>query len=201
MTIIDLIPYEIIENQEYQTESKFLIKNDSFNKIDYKSGTITFSFINCRFSELEIENPDYIDFPSIIIQFINCYIKKINVENISSSNISVFIGSSIFQGQFKSSRLKDVTINNCLLVDSVFLMNQNSINITYTEENIFPKPWKTLIKSINTSFEKLLEYNQSYFIYDSKNITFNVSENKNEKSGLYKRLYSPVQDNKIGIII
>jgi hypothetical protein len=198
MNPIYLTPYSIIENKDYPVDTKIVIRASDFNGIPFQDGKITFSFINCKFRKLEIENNETIDFKDISIQFISCFITEINVETFTTTNFSIFFGSSILQGRIKNSNLLSVTVNNCLLNNSLFLLNLNKAVVSYTEENIFPIRWKKLLKSVKTDLKTLLEEKHSYYIYDTKNIVFSFNENATETRGIYKRPYSNEVENKIG---
>lgn len=55
---------------------------------------------------------------------------------ISSQQIfSIFFGSSILQGRIKNENLKNVETNNCLLNNSLFLLDLKRAVVSYTEEN------------------------------------------------------------------
>src|SRR5690554_5506233 len=189
-------PYTLVENEDYPIDTKIVIRALDSENVPFQDGRITFSFIGCRFKKLEIENTETIDFKDISIQFISCFINEINVENIITTNFSIFFGSSILQGRIKNENLRSVEANNCLLNNSLFLLDIKRAVVSYTEENIFPIRWKKLLKSVNATLENLLAEKHSFYIYDCKNIVFTVNENKTEKSGLYKIPYNTV--NKIG---
>ncbi|WP_041758410.1 hypothetical protein [Psychroflexus torquis] len=198
MNTIYLTPYSIIENNNYPINTKIVIRKSDFNGIQFQNGKITFSFINCKFRNLEIENNETINFKGISIQFISCFIAQINVETFTTTNFSLFFGSSILQGRIRNSNLQSVTVNNCLLNNSLFLLNLKNAVVSCTEDNIFPIRWKKLLKSINTDLKTLLEDKHSYYIYDTKNIVFSLNENATEMRGIYKRPYSNEVKNKIG---
>jgi len=196
MKEIFLKPYSIIENTDYSSDTKIIIRASDFTNVPFQDGRITFSFIGCRFKKLEIENSETIDFKDISIQFIYCFINEINVENIIITNFSIFFGSSILQGRIKNENLRSVEANNCLLNNSLFLIDLKRAVVSYTEENIFPIRWKKLLKSVNATLENLLTEKHSFYIYDCKNIVFTVNENKTDKKAIYKIPYDNV--NKIG---
>ena len=56
MNSIYLTPYSIVENEDYPIETKIVIRASDFDNVTYQDGKITFSFINCTFRNLEIEN-------------------------------------------------------------------------------------------------------------------------------------------------
>lgn len=196
MNEIFLTPYTIIENTDYPNDTKIVIRASDFLNVPFQDGRITFSFIGCRFKKLEIENTETIDFKDISIQFIGCFIGEISVENCITTNFSIFFGSSILQGRIKNENLRSVEANNCLLNNSLFLLDLKRAIVSYTEENVFPIRWKKLLKSVNTTLENLLAQKHSFYIYDCKDIVFTFNENKTDKRGLYKIPYDNL--NKIG---
>lgn len=198
MNPLYLTPYTIFENRYFNVDTKIVIRASDFNDVAYQDGKITFTFINCRFRNLEIENNETIDFKDISIQFISCFITHIDVETFITTNFSIFFGSTILEGRIRNSNLYSVTINNCLLKNTLFLLNLNNATVSYTEENIFPIRWKKLLKSIHTDLETILNVIHSYYIYDTNNIVFSFNENSTETKGIYKRHYSNEVENKIG---
>jgi hypothetical protein len=198
MNEIYLTPYSIVENEVYPNTTKIVIRVSDFMGVPYEDGKITFSFINCRFEYLEIENKETIDFNNISIQFNSCFIAEISVETFITTNFSLFFGSSILQGRIRNSNLQSVTVNNCLLNQSLFLLNLNHAVVSYTEENIFPSTWKKLLKSVGADFITYLKPKQSYVIYDTKNVVFSFNENSTETRGIYKRVYSTDIEKKVG---
>lgn len=196
MNELFLTPYTLVENKDYPIDTKIIIRASDFSNVPFQDGRITFSFIGCRFKKLEIENNETIDFKDISIQFISCFINELNVENIITTNFSIFFGSSILQGRIKNKNLISVEVNNCLLNNSLFLLDLKRAVVSYTEENIFPILWKKLLKSVNATLDNLLAEKHSFYIYYCKNIVFTVNENKTHKRGIYKIPYETV--NKIG---
>jgi hypothetical protein len=199
MNEIYLTPYSIIENIDYPIDTKIIIRASDFSNVSFQDGRITFSFIGCSFKKLEIENSETIDFKDISIQFISCFINEINVENIITTNFLIFFGSSILQGRIKNENLRSVETNNCLLINSLFLLDLKRAVVSFTEENIFPIRWKKLLKSVNANLEDLLTEKHSFYIHDCKNIVFTVNENKTDKRAIYKIPYDSV--NKIGYFL
>jgi len=201
MNSIYLTPYTIVQNNDYNADSKIIIRASDFLNVEYQEGKITFSFINCRFKKLEIENTETIDFNDIHIQFVNCFIEEVNIETFTTTNFSVFFASSILQGRIKNENLLSVTINNCLLNDSLFLLDLKRVTVSYTEENIFLKRWKKLLESIKTDFGKLLDTKHSFYIYDCVYIIFTYNENSSKQIGVYKKKYVQEIEEKIGYFL
>lgn len=205
MNLLYLTPYAIIEGQNYPEDSKIVIRLSDFDGVLFQDGRITFSFINCKFQNLEIENTESINFDNIQIQFVNCYIKEIKIEEFITTNFSVFFAESILQGRIKNKNLLNITLNNCLLNNALFLLDLNSVNISYTEENIFPRKWRKLLKSLRTDLNFLLKEKQTYHIQDTKEIAFHFNEKSNEKSvkqsGIYNRLRYHQNENTLGYFL
>lgn len=199
MNPIYLTPYIIVENKDYPIDTKIVVKPSDFKNVSFQDGKITFSFISCRFRNLEIENDETIDFKDISIQFISCFLGEINIDNFVTPNFSIFFGSSILQGRIKNENLKSVTVNNCLLYGSIFLLDLKKAIVLYNEENVFPIRWKKLLKSVNTTLEKLQEESHSYYIYDCKDIVFTVNENSTENQVSTKGLTRMKLKTKLAI--
>lgn len=189
MNHVYLKPYTIIKNHDYPIDSKIVIRASDFHDVSFHEGRMTFSFINCRFRSLEIENTETINFTDISIQFISCFFGEIKIETFITTNFSIFFGSSILNGRIKNENLQSVTVNNCLLNNSLFLINLKRATVSFTEENIFPIRWKRLLKSIKTNFDKLMNEESSFYIYDCKYIVFTYNENSSDEIGIYKKNY------------
>ncbi|OOB84202.1 hypothetical protein BZL53_03795 [Flavobacterium columnare] len=200
MNFLKLQPYKTIENQDFQ-EITFIISKEEFRDIEFQDGKITFTINACRFKNVKIENSEIIEFYDISLQFIDCYIENFDVNEINTKNISILFNSCIFSGTIQNSNIKSVLINNCIINDNIFLIGQNVIDISYTEENIYPKRWEKLIKKTNTTFLDLIKIKQSYHIYDSKKVNFYTNENKNSKRGIYRKKYQTLEEFKIGYFL
>lgn len=200
MKFLKLEPYKTIENEDFG-EITFIIRKEEFQDIEFQNGKITFTINQCRFKNIKIENPDIIEFYDISLQFVDCFIEDFDVNKITSNNISILFNSCILRGNIQSSKIKSVVINNCIIINNIFLIGQNAINISYTEENIFPKRWKKLIEKVNTNFLDLIKTKQTYHIHDSKKVNFYTSENKNSKSGIYRNRYQILKEFKIGYFL
>ncbi|AMR40855.1 hypothetical protein A4C53_RS00635 [Elizabethkingia anophelis] len=175
MQLIHPKPYQIISDEGYN-EAKIVIKASDFENVSFQEGRMTFSFINCDFTKLEIENNETIEFPNIYIQFTDCFIGEIKVDKITTTNLSIFFGSSILDGQIKNENLKNVTVNNCLLNNSLFLFNLKSATVSYTEENIVPHRWTRIYYKYGKPVVDFLKVKQSFYIYDCEDIIFTVNE-------------------------
>lgn len=191
-------PYEIIENRNFLSDFIFKISSKDFQDVIFEDGQITFTFSNCLFKNVRIENFDQIEFLDISIQFVNCYIENFDAKKIKSTNISILFNSSIFSGTVQNSNIRSVTVNNCIIDDHIFIIGQKVVNLSYTEENIFPKKWKRLLTALNINFLDLIKKKQSYHIYDSQKIIFRTNESKSSKRGVYKIGYQELDEYKIG---
>lgn len=195
---MELEPYKTIENQNFSQDFIFEITPILFLNVRYRDTDMTFTFRNCTFKNVLIKNFAIINFPNIHVQFVNCYLENLDVKQIVSENISILFSSSIFSGMIQSSNLKSCNINNCIIEDHIFFKNQKSINISYTEENVFPKSWEMLLYKRSIKFLDLLKIKQSYHIEDSRKIVFFSKETKKEKKGVYRKEYQRLEEFKIG---
>lgn len=199
MQIIDIIPYRRVENKDFQTDTILKIENTHFQNVVFQDGIIALTFYKCRFQKVTLENFEIIDFKDISIQFVDCYIKSLESSNIETENISIYFSSSIVSGKIESKQICSVSFNNTIIRDSFFLIGQNTVNISYTEENIFAKRWKILMESINiANYLDLLETKQSYHICNTKKINFKTSELEGKSEGLYRINYQKIVECEIG---
>lgn len=190
MNLIYAEPYTVINDKGYPADSKIIVRKEDFNGTDFQDGKMTVSFVNCIFRDLEIENAEAIDFNNISIHFYACRIGKLKAENITSTNISLHFGASIFQGRIRNGNLQNVSVNNCILTSSLFLLELNSVQVTYTEENIFPNRWQLLFDETGLDLGQLLAEKQSFHIHDTRKIVYSVNENMDDDKGLYQTIYS-----------
>lgn len=194
-----LDPYSKLEDKLFQQEVVFSVNGKGFQKIEFKGDTTTYTFIKCRFKKITICNSEEINFNDISINFFGCYIEEINIENIVSKNISVIFGSSILSGRIANNNLRSVSLNNCIIRNSLFLLNQNSVEISYTEENIFPKIWEKLLERANVgNFLDIMKLKQSFEIHNSKKINFYMMEKEIGNEGIYRKGYMQNPETKIG---
>ncbi|WP_421804203.1 hypothetical protein [Flagellimonas sp.] len=197
MNPIYLTPYTINDGKEYPINSKIVIRKSDFKNVKFVEGKMTFSFINCRFRKLEIENYEAIDFEHITIQFISCFFEEIKIENFITVNFSVFFGSSILQGIIRNENLAEVIVNNCLLRDSLFLIDLKKVRVSFIEDNIYPTRWKRLFKSVGINLDWFLETKQSYYIHNCQDIGYSHTLISGNKLGLHKNPYSKQVETKM----
>ncbi|KAA3436755.1 hypothetical protein [Rufibacter hautae] len=156
-------------------------------------------FFDSSFEDLIIENQENIEFEEVSFHFFGCVINEINISRIQSKNISIHFASSILSGKINANHLKGVSFNNCLLKDSIFLINQNNIDISYTEENIFPLVWKKVLRKLRVkSFLEAVPESQRYYIDSAKKISYRTNEVKRDKDGVYYDKYQRNSYYKIG---
>lgn len=198
MTTLKIKPYTILENQKFLDKVIIEINKEDYEDVDFEDGKMTLFISNCDFKSIEIKNNESINFEDISICFNSCYIEHISITEIFSDKISLILGSSIVSGIIKNNNLKSITLNNCILNDSLFFINLNSISITYTEENIFIIRWRDFFKRIGISnIEEFLKKPQSYFIDSAKKINFYCHEVENEKRGIVRKKHELINDNKV----
>ncbi|RDI14424.1 hypothetical protein [Flavobacterium sp. AG291] len=200
MQLLKPTPYNRIENQDY-SELTIKILKQVFTSVIFTDGQMTFSFSNCKFKKLIIENNEDIEFENISISFLNCYIEELEVKNIQSKNISISFYSTLLSGIIENDNIKSVHCNNCLILDNLFLIKIKSVHISYTEENIFPIRWRRLFKSLRVDYKYILKRKQTYRIYDCSNLHFSSNENRLEKRGVYRRNHENLHEYKIGYFL
>ena len=198
MEEIILVPYSKLEDKLFSQEVVLSVKGETFQKVDFQGGKATYAIINCNFKNISIRNSEEIEFSNISINFYGCYIEHIDIDNIESKNITVSFGSSIISGRIADKNLGSVSLNNCISI-SLFLLNQNSIEISYTEENIFPKIWGKLLSRLsNKNFLEVIKMKQSFEIQNFKRINFYTNEKTDGKEGIYRKDYMQNPETKIG---
>src|SRR5690554_7125049 len=126
MRIVEITPYSTIEQKRFANDTLIKIKADSFQEVQFDGERTTFSFFDCSFRKVTIQNSENIEFENISIQFFGCYIDDIKIEKITSNNISINFFSSIISGVINSNQIHSININNCIC-KSLFLSNQQSI--------------------------------------------------------------------------
>ena len=193
---IQIVPYTQIKDQTFM-EGEILITNDLFVDVEHRLGNSTFIFFNCRFKKLTVRNTSNVDFKDVMLSFSYCQIQEIEISEIKSNNIGVHFHSCILEGSIKSENLQMIGLNNCF-TPSLFLMYQNSIYISYTEENIFVRHWVNGLKGTDIgSLNELLGINQNLNINYSKNIHLKFNHKRTERKGIYRDTDSPIPEGKV----
>ena len=201
MTVQKLIPYQEYKEQNFTVDYRISLTQNDFQGAKFKEGKMTFSFQNCVFSKVEIENLELINFNEINLHFFNCIIENISAEVIESENICLIFNNCIISNLIiNSPLLKSVSFNNCIL-ERGLLKNQNNIDISYTEENIFPKKWQKLLNKKKIKFSDLIAKSQFYSVFDPKKIYFRTSEEKNNKIRFYRNKIFKSTENYLRIFL
>lgn len=191
-------PYTTIENENFPTKKIITINKIDFDGVERRGGTMEFAFIGCVFNELIIENHEQIDFEHINIYFFGCFMKQLTVENIKSDNISLNFGSSIISGRVKTDSIRNISLNNVIAGNGLFLLGEMQVYISYTHENIFPRPWKKVLKAAGIkTIEGLLETEQRFSLENPKEFTFTANEVKGERAGFVRRHFRSPFHNKL----
>lgn len=198
METLQLTPYTRIENQDFPQGLTITINSADFAGVAFTDGRITFSVSGCRIKKLIIENPDEIAFKTISVGFTNCYIEDIEVKQVESSVLSLaFFSCIIRSGAVKNVKITGVHLNNCIC-ESLFLIDQQNVHFSYTESNLYAKPWIKMLESDKVKPTDALSKKQALYIYDCQQITINFEQPADKKPGLYRIPYQMVDNNKIG---
>lgn len=192
--VINPKPYVPVDNKDFD-ELKIILRNQDFEGTAKIPGKIVLVFNFCFINKLIIENVEDIEFEEVSITFNNCFFGDLQIHKITSNNISVALHSSMFSARITAAQLKSVSISNCLLENSLFLLGVASVNISYTTENIFPSLWKRFFTKRNVvDYKSLLSNKQHYHIEDSQNIRITSTKNANEETGIYRNRYDAEKD-------
>jgi hypothetical protein len=170
-----------------------------FSEIEYQDGKMAFTFIDCIFNgKLTIQNTEVIDFQDVSIYFVGCFIGDLEVDQIISPNVSIHFGTSIISGRIKSDKLAAIGMNNTLFVYALFIIDVVKVDISYTEENIFPKVWKRILRPTRLrSLDHYLRSDHSIYLENVNNILFESRErNPKKQSGFYLDPYQS-GDNRL----
>lgn len=197
MRIIEVKPYEKLENQDFQEQIKLVILKHNFENQAFNENRITYAISDCNFKNIIIENLEEIDF-KIRILFSGCFLEHIEIKNVISKEIDLRFFTCLFSGTIKDNNLRTLSINNCLINDILFVSNLNSVTVTFTEENVFPLIWKRLIKRLKVEdFNKIIKKSQSYNIENVSKLNFYAHHIHRKKCGLDVDRQSKIDDHKI----
>lgn len=195
MDVVEIIPYQELKNRQFK-EVTLLILEKNFVDVDFIEGRITFAINDCDFGTLKIENPDKIDF-EISLSFNSCFIVNLEVIDINSQQLDLIFFSSLISGRVRNKMLRNVTINNCILNNSLFVNDINSVNISFTNENVFPRIWRRLFKRLDIKdIPEVLKQAQSYYLEDIDKINFYTHDSQKHK-GISRSKYTSLEDYKI----
>lgn len=179
ITEVNLKAYEPVEDLQHN-EAVIKVSKADLDNVNFVDGTTTFSFFNCYFNKLIIENAEEIDFKDISIAFFGCFIREIQVTSITSKNISVGFYGSMVSGKIENSHLTSVELNNCL-VNSLFLIKIASVRVTFTKENSQLYRWKNLITPLAGKYKQLFELKNTYYINECQKIQYSSNFKKDPK--------------------
>lgn len=197
MRIIEIKPYEKLESQRFQEEVKLVILKNNFDGQDFIDGRITYAISDCDFKKLIIENLEETDF-NVSISLSGCYIENIQIENIVSKKIDLHFFTSLFTGNIKNNNLRGLSINNCVINGILFASNLNTISISFTEENVFPRIWRRLISRLKIEdFNEVIKQSQSYNLENISKINFYTHNIDKKKTGLKIDRQNGIEDYKI----
>lgn len=188
MSELKLIPYNVLEKKNFKEEVVIQLKKLDFDNIAFKENTFTFKISECNFRDIKIENSEEIAFQEIMFIFIDCFIGEIKVENITSGNVSIHIINSVIEfGRVSSNKINSFYVNNCYS-RNLFLLNQNSIQIRFTEENTTNERWQKIFQNINyqNDYLEYLRSKQLYHIYHPKKVLLSTNEIENNDALWYK---------------
>ncbi|MCT4589123.1 MAG: hypothetical protein N4A71_14975 [Carboxylicivirga sp.] len=199
MEKITVKPYTITKNKTFSNDDILAINKSQFEKVKKRNDKVEICFEDCTFHRLVIKNIEDIDFENISIMFVNCIIRDISIEEITTSNINIYFGNSIINGRIDNKRLTRVEINNCLLFDSIFLLNIDKVSISYTSANLRLRAWQKQYDVIGKDYKYFRENNQLYHISNSKEITYS-QDDKIFNGPRFARVslminYSPTKDH------
>jgi hypothetical protein len=195
MALIYPAPYQAISDRK-EGELIIEIRRQEFVGAAPLQGQTEIVIQNSLFHKVVIINKEEIDFKDISVAFFGCYIGELKVEQIVSSNIHIAAYGSILSGKITSNKLLGVELNNCLLKNSIFLINLRKIRIAYTKENIQLNRWKGLLNSLTgLDYRTFLQGEQTYYVHDSIEIRYLSNFAQNAKKGLRLNLYVNYNQN------
>jgi hypothetical protein len=197
MRIIEVKPYEKIDGESFPEDTKLVILKENFDNQDFIDGRIIFSISDCDFKKLVIENSEDIDF-NISIAFSGCYIERIEIETIVSKEIDLHLFTSLFSGNIRENNLRTLSVNNCLINGILFAKNLNAVNISFTDENVFPRIWNRLISRLRIeNFDEFIKQSQSYNLENIAKINFYTHNETKDKQGLKIDRQDRIDDYKV----
>lgn len=181
---MNLRPYQIIENQDFDFVENLNILDELFNPEDYQDGKITVVFKNCSFVHINIVNNDTIKFKHVSILFSYCFIKSFYVESIVSKNISLLFTNSIISARINNAVLGFISFTNCLLYKNLFLTKMSQVSMVYDENTINIVEWLRFLRKYNLNYRDFLDI--KIYIYEHIDFTFHIRENNFNKIGIHR---------------
>jgi len=191
-------PYQPKQGEAYNDTAILFLKKADFGKVEQIPGRIMISFQFCLFKKLIIQNDEEIPLEDVSISFDNCIIRDLEVIKINGENISIHLGASIISGRIAAEKLLSVSINNCLLNTSLFILGIKNIRISYTTENIFPYWWTQLFKITKADFKWYAHNEQRYHIENPKKLVITSSRKSSDPTGYHLMEYNTERIYQIG---
>lgn len=186
MNYLPVTPYKKTENLTDATVTLKLTKAD-FDNVTYKTGTTVLSFFGCRFNKLIIEVPEEIVFEDVSIAFFNCIIDRLEMEEIESGNVTLGFYGCVVNGRIKTEQLLSATFNNCLVPSGIFVMDTQSVNVSFSKENVFLYRWKSLFKRLGIrNYKDLSAAKHSYHLSNVKRIRCSSNYPETPKKDRFK---------------
>lgn len=129
------------------------------------------------------------------ISFIGCFIDSISSSLIDYKNFSLTFFSCVVTNFTGGNKVKyNLNINNSL--GNFFITNCNRLNISFTEENIYPRVWEKIEKIIPNLFGVVTRFH----VDNSVNSNFYCNlflPSKNKEIGLLRRRGEVVPDYRV----
>jgi len=191
-------PYTVTKDQFYKGETIISIDASQFAGTAKKEGQLEISFQHCHFDKVKVICPDNIDFGEIGMHFYGCTVKAFEIGELASRDISINFGSCLLSARLESSELQSVSLNNCI-ADSVYLLKIPRVNISYSEENIFPHEWHKLLGIAGIDCKAAIAFSQRYHIEGVEKIYFEKRESEEKDKGLFVVPYRSIDHpNRMG---
>lgn len=190
------IPYDKPISGLDLDELRIVLSNKEFAGVSKKGDQIEIVFDKCTFRKLIIENTEEIKFEDIGISFSTCWIGELEITNIETKNISVHFFSCLLNGKVETPNISMVSLNNCFLRNSLFLIDLPRVIISLTAENVFPRLWTVLLNNAYLKLAELLSNEQRYYIHDVKEVSYSSNYLNSNKSGIEKNPFQQLDAYK-----
>ncbi|SHN26029.1 hypothetical protein [Mucilaginibacter sp. OK098] len=176
-----------------------VLRDEDFAGVKYKTGQIAVTYQSCFFKKLIIQNGEDVQFEEVSLGFFNCYIEELIISDVLTSNVTINIHASMLSGRVNAINLRSISLGNCILISSVFLITQKSVSIAYTTENIFPYWWSKIFRKIGKpKYKRILRQRQDYHIEKPGQIAIRSTKKADEKSGRYINEWENRKEYRIG---